>query len=227
VTDVASVEIRQLYPLGQTRVFGIGLADASGTVRSIFSTDRTKLHRIWQENGIGVYQNDRAFPRAYVVPEVISRTRADESALVRIAARPFDAGRQAVVEDGPLDGLPLVRPRLGQPVEMGTAPRAATIQDISSDEVRVEVPDGPAGMLVLTDLYHRGWRATVDGSPSPVYLANFLFRGVYLPPGPHTVYFTFDPLSLRIGLAASVAALLFAAVVGVVLPLLLGRPRRR
>jgi hypothetical protein len=226
-TDVVSVEIRQIYPLGQTRVFGVGLADSGGTVRSIFSTDRTKLHRVWQENGIGVYQNDHAFPRAYVVPEVIGRTRSDDSALVRIAARPFDAGRQAVVEDGPLEGLPLVTPRLGQPVETGIPPRAASIQDISSDEVRVEVPDGPAGMLVLTDLYHRGWRATVDGSPSPVYLANFLFRGVYLPPGPHTIDFAFDPLSLRIGLAASVATLLFAVVVGVVLPLLLGRQTRR
>jgi hypothetical protein len=225
-TDVASVEIRQLYPLGQTRVFGVGLVDPNGTVRSIFSTDRTKLRQVWSEDGIGVYDNQRAFPRAYVVPEAIRRTRSDDEALVRLAARPFDAGRQVVVEEGPMDGLPLVRPRLGQPIEGPAVPTAATVHDLSSDHLRIDVPDGPGGMLVLTDLYHRGWQARVDGAPAPVYLANFLFRAVQVPPGPHVVDFTFDPLSLRIGLAASVAALVFAAIVGVALPLLIGRRRR-
>ena len=80
---------------------------------------------------------------------------------------------------------------------------------------------------MLTDLYHRGWRARVDGQPTPVYLANFLFRAVYLPPGPHVVDFVFEPLSLRLGLAISVATLLFALIVGVVVPLLAGRRRSR
>jgi hypothetical protein len=60
-----------------------------------------------------------------------------------------------------------------------------------------------------------------------VYLANFLFRAVYVPPGSHTVDFVFEPLSLRLGLAVTVAALAFAFLVGVVLPLLMGRARRR
>jgi len=220
--DVSSIEIRQVYPLGQTRVFGIGLVDANGTVRSIFGGDRSKLRKMWSEDGVAVYENERAFPRAYVVPEIIRRTRADESALVRLAARPYDPGRQVVLEEGPLDGLPLVQPRLGQPAE-SLQPQAARVIDLSSDSVRIDVPDGPGGVLVLTDLYHRGWRARVDGVPAPVYLANFLFRGVVVPPGPHVVEMTFDPLSLRIGLAVSVATLTFAAVVGVLLPLLLGR----
>jgi uncharacterized membrane protein YfhO len=91
----------------------------------------------------------------------------------------------------------------------------------------VEVPDGPGGFLVLTDLYHRGWRARVDGQPTPVYLANFLFRAVYLSPGPHVVDFVFEPLSLRLGIAVSVATLLFALTVGVLLPLAAGRRQRR
>ena len=80
---------------------------------------------------------------------------------------------------------------------------------------------------MLTDLYHRGWRARVDGQPTPVYLANFLFRAVYLPPGAHTVDFVFEPLSLRLGLAVSVAVLAFALIVGIVLPVLSWRRRSR
>src|SRR3712207_8368933 len=44
-----------------------------------------------------------------------------------------------------------------------TLPPAARVADLSSDRIRVEAPDGPGGFLVLTDLYHRGWRARVGG----------------------------------------------------------------
>jgi hypothetical protein len=226
-TDVVGVEIRQLYPVGHTRVFGLGLVDAAGRVRSLFSADRSKFLPLWKEDGITVLENTRAFPRAYIVPEGIRRTRLDESALVRMGSRPFDAGRQVVLEEGPLDGLPLVRPRFGQPLDPTTMPVAATITDITSDRVRVETPDGPGGFLVLTDLYHRGWRARIDGQTAPVYLANFLFRGVHLPPGAHTIDFEFDPLSLRVGMAISVATLAFVALIAFVLPLLAARRRRR
>ena len=116
----------------------------------------------------------------------------------------------------------MTRPRFGQPLDPAILPPAAKVTDLSSDHVRVDAPDGPGGFLVLTDLYHRGWRARVDGQPTPVYLANFLFRAVYLPPGPHVVDFVFEPLSLRLGLAISVGALLFALAVGAVLPWLAG-----
>jgi hypothetical protein len=226
--DVVGVEVRQLYPVGQTRVFGIGLVDAAGAVRSIFGVDRAKLGTIWQQDGIAVLENRRAFPRAYMVPEGVRRTRSDDSALVLMAARPFDAGTQVIVEEGPMDGLPIVRPRIGQPLDPATLPLPLSVTDRSSDQIRVQTPDGPGGFLVLTDLYHRGWRARVDDQPKPVYLANFLLRAVYLPPGSHIVDFVFDPLSIRVGLAISVATLLFASTVGVVLPLLAGaRAHRR
>jgi hypothetical protein len=230
--DVAQVEVRQLYPVGHTRIFGIGLVDAVGTVRSLFGQDRAKFQPIWEQDGIAVYQNERAFPRAYVVPEGVVRARNDDSALVRLTSRPFDAVRQVTLEEGPLDRLPpelLNRPRFGQPLDPTVLPPAATLTDLSSDRIRVDTPDGPGGFLVLTDLYHRGWRASVDGQPAPVYLANFLFRGVYLPPGPHVVEFVFEPLSLRLGLAISVTTLLFATIVGAILPSLAAwrRPTRR
>lgn len=225
--DVVTVEVRQLYPVGHTRVFGLGLADAAGDVRSLFSSDRSKFRPVWNQDGITVLENSRAFPRAYIVPEGVRRTRADESALVWLGSRPFDSGRQVILEEGPFEGLPLVRPRFGQPLDPNMSPIAATVTDITSDRLRIQTPDGPGGFLVLTDLYHRGWRARVDGQTTPVYLANFLFRAVYLPPGPHTVDFEFDPLSMRVGMAITVAALVFAAAVGLVLPWLAARRQRR
>ncbi|MDP8921390.1 MAG: YfhO family protein [Chloroflexota bacterium] len=225
--DVTRVEVRQVYPLGQTRIFGIGLVRPDGNVRSVFSTDRAKFDRIYHEGGIGVFENRAAFPRAYLVPEAVARRgRHEESALPRLAARPFDAYRQVIFEEGPFDGVPIVRPRLGQSLDPNAAPIPATVTDVSTDRVRVRTPDGPGGFLVLTDLYHRGWRARIDGREAPVYIANFLFRGVHVPPGAHTVEFVFDPLSLRVGRAVSYATLAFAAAV-LLTPFLARRLRRR
>ncbi|MCC6179971.1 MAG: hypothetical protein IT305_32050 [Chloroflexi bacterium] len=226
--DVVSVEVHQVYPLGQTRVFGIGLVNEVGQVRSIFGSDRAKFRPVWRQDGIVVLENRAAYPRAYIVPEGIARrSRSEESALPRMAMRPFDAARQVILEEGPFDGLPLVRPRLGQELSSTTRPAAATVEDISSEHVRIVTPDGPGGFLVLTDQYHRGWRAEIDGQPTPVYIANFLFRGVYLPPGPHTVDFVFDPLSLRLGRAITLTTLAFATLVGLILPWWQGRRSHR
>jgi len=76
-------------------------------------------------------------------------------------------------------------------------------------------------LLVVTDLDYPGWQATVDGLPAPIYRANYLFRAVPVPPGAHTVVMRFDPLSVRVGLAASLLTLLGALVL-----LRAWRPRR-
>jgi hypothetical protein len=56
----------------------------------------------------------------------------------------------------------------------------------------VESPSG--GILVLNDVWHPWWRATVDGADAEILRANVIFRAVPMPPGKHTVRFTFEPL---------------------------------
>ncbi|HEX6511879.1 MAG TPA: oligosaccharide flippase family protein, partial [Chloroflexota bacterium] len=72
------------------------------------------------------------------------------------------------------------------------------------------------GLLVLTDNNFPGWKATVDGQPAEVLTTDYTFRGVPLPPGGHTVEFTFTPTSLVAGglvsaLSLAVLAALAAA----------------
>ncbi len=71
----------------------------------------------------------------------------------------------------------------------------------------VEAEPTAAGYLVLTDTFYPGWKAFIDGAPSPILRANYLMRAVPLAAGPHTVTFVYDPLSFRLGAGLSLGAL--------------------
>lgn len=89
-----------------------------------------------------------------------------------------------------------------------------------AEHVTVEATASRDAVLVLGDLHHPFWTATVDGRPADILPALHLFRGVRLAPGIHRVDFT-----CRVpGMTAAVVASLFTVALGTVLFL---RCRRR
>ena len=93
-------------------------------------------------------------------------------------AKPED---MAVVIDGrPLSGLP------------GNVP-AQVVQDEPNRLVISAV--GP-GLLVVSELFSPGWRATVDGEMVEVVAAVGVLRGVYLDGGRHLVEMVYRPASV-------------------------------
>jgi hypothetical protein len=212
---VETIAVRYVAADGYLRLWGLGLVDpANGRVRSLFSDDRAKYTHppLYRDDQAAIYRNTAAFPRAFVIPEALARrSRNDETAIARMALRPFDPRRQAVLEEGPFDDVPVAAAAL--PDDGSDAPPpAASIVDRSPEDLSVTA--GGPGVLVLTDAYNRGWRAYLeDGREIPVYIANYVARAVGLPPGEHTVRFVFDPLSWRLGRAISLTALAFALAV--------------
>lgn len=61
-------------------------------------------------------------------------------------------------------------------------------------ELRASVKE--ASYLVLADQDYPGWRATVDGVPTPILPIDGVFRGLPLSPGEHDVIFTYRPTFL-------------------------------
>lgn len=114
----------------------------------------------------------------------------------------------------------------GQLAEDGQGP-AATVRisdDGGGNVVRAEVEGARLGMLVLADAWYPGWKATVDGTPTPILPVDGIFRGVPLSLGAREVVFTYEPLSLRFGGIISIAA---ALIVGFNLLRGLWRPRAK
>jgi hypothetical protein len=64
------------------------------------------------------------------------------------------------------------------------------------------------GLVILADTYYPGWKLTIDGQPAPIYRTNRLMRGAAVKAGRHTLVYTYDPDSFRIGGALSVVGLL-------------------
>ena len=88
------------------------------------------------------------------------------------------------------------------------------IRAYSDTRVRLSVSAPQAAYLILSDAWHPGWRATVNGEPAPIQRANLIFRALPLPAGDSSVVFSFDPplwrAALYIGCALWLITLLAA-----------------
>ena len=74
--------------------------------------------------------------------------------------------------------------------------------------VSVHVERSRPGVLVLSDAWYPGWRATVDGKPTAIIPVDTVFRGIEVSEGPHEIVFHYEPMSLKIGQSISVLAAL-------------------
>ena len=69
------------------------------------------------------------------------------------------------------------------------------IRHYENTKVVIEVDAAQPGFVVLHDVWHPWWTATVDGLDAPILPANVLFRAVQVPAGHHILTFEFNPIS--------------------------------
>ncbi|MBI1800896.1 MAG: YfhO family protein [Chloroflexi bacterium] len=166
-----------------------------------------QLPEVWRGEQVSVREIPAPLPRAYVAYRV-APVGSPSDALERLRAEDFDAQREVVVEDWP-DPKGFKNPS-------GLASRPSTPAQITRyapDDVQMAVDSAGDGLFVLTDTDYPGWRAWVDGVEQPILRANFLFRGIIISAGLHTVEFRYEPFSFRLGLgiAGVTLALMMAA----------------
>jgi hypothetical protein len=126
-----------------------------------------------------VYENPRALPRVLLATEW-RQARFDD--LIRDGGWPdVDPRRTVLLEQAP------------QGFAGSVAAGRARIARYRNTDIAVEVDAPGGGLLVLNDVWHPWWRASVDGAPAEVLKANVLFRAVVVSPGRHVVRFTFHP----------------------------------
>ncbi len=141
--------------------------------------------------GSVVAENRNVLPKAWLVSKVAVVTDPAERLGIMSSSPEFDPARIALVEAPPL--LPM-------PAESSGAPAGtADVERYEPNRISVKASTAVNSLLVLGEKYYRWWYATVDGKPAEIVPVNHILRGVYLPPGQHSVDFRFDPLPFKVG----------------------------
>jgi hypothetical protein len=131
-----------------------------------------------------VYENPRALPRVMLMTGW--RTANFKELVAKGWPADVDPSRTVLLERAPA-GL--------QTAMVSGGSGTARLARYANTEVDVDVDAPSGGILVLNDVWHPWWRATVDGRPTKILKANVIFRAVVVPAGRHTVRFTFHPFA--------------------------------
>jgi len=133
------------------------------------------------------------------------RLPTDAHVVARLRNPAFDPDREILLLDAPPSLHPVVDEAGDVPTD--ATPGRATLVRESARELVVEAVAQDDGFLLLADMYYPGWRAEVDGVPTPIYRANISLRGIALPKGQHTVRFVYEAPAFFRGLWISLTAL--------------------
>jgi hypothetical protein len=125
-------------------------------------------------------------PRAFFTAEV-----SDAGETPRLVG---DDGKRPAPKDPPIEP-----PTRHSVVEGFPGPRQFSTDGaldavFDGDRVHVQVEPAPADrFLVLNEMFHPGWRATIDGAPATIYPTNLVMRGILVPAGATSIELSFVP----------------------------------
>jgi hypothetical protein len=168
---------------------------------------------ILEQDGVLVLRNLRALPRAWLVAE--AKAVDGEEALRRIrgdnSAQEEFAPRQTALLEVRADELPIL--------PGGALSPESKIRLVHYEPTRLvlETNAPTATVAVVSELFYPGWTATVDGVAQPIYLTNFLLRGVAIPAGQHRLEMQYRAPAARIGAWISLCTLLLIVLLSVFL----------
>ncbi len=130
-----------------------------------------------------VYENPRALPRVMLLNEW---RVADFDEVLRSGWPGVDPRRTVLLRKAPV-GFP-------RSAAVGM-PGTARLLRYANTDVVVETEAPAGGILLLNDVWHPWWRASIDGTDTEIMKADVIFRAVVVPRGRHVVRFTFRPFA--------------------------------
>jgi len=180
-------------------------------------TDQALPFRLIYKAETSIYRYDDVLPRAAIYHHC-ALVSGGKEALTKLLDPSLNIFQSVVLD---VRGLsPEQRIQVGEMNREASVPvHAASIKSYKSQDVQIEASLDRSGILVLNDTAYPGWTASVDGHPAGWVEANYLFRGVFLSPGKHTVRFRYQPKSFNRG--ATISGLTAAALLtmGFIAPL--------
>ena len=154
---------------------------------------------VHQEGDLVTYEMQYGLPPAWAVRDVRLATSAAQAQQLTLGLP--QPGTAAVVEGTPdLAIAGPSPPRSQHETWLRTAPGDLLLSASTTDNA----------LLVISQPYVRGWKATIDGRPTSLYHADAALMAVALPAGDHTIALRYQQPGLRLGMALAALGMLLA-----------------
>jgi len=178
-------------PFGFNRIITIGTYDNTlidflniKYVLSLEEIKKNNFKEILREGETILYENTNVIPRAFFVQNTI---RADDKydSIGKVFENKDALKRVAIVEDK----------NFAKEDKWKVEEARVTIKSYETNSVVIETSNKGEGFLVLADSYYPSWKVkicTTSGDncqEAKIYLTNYNFRGIVVPPGNHSIKF--------------------------------------
>ena len=92
------------------------------------------------------------------------------------------------------------------------------IKSYKPDELEYTAESKTGGVIVFSEIYYPGWKATVDGNEVEVGRVNYVLRAIKVGPGKHDIKLTFKPHSVSVTetIAYIALAILLLSIIAIV-----------
>ncbi|HWB97847.1 MAG TPA: YfhO family protein [Bryobacteraceae bacterium] len=148
---------------------------------------------VWSDAVWQIQEVPNPSPRAWLVHQATVETSPDRCRTL-LSDPQFDPRRIAIIDS---------------PVSLDAAGpgghEAAVFSRLAPASIQVHVHAASRALLVLSETYYPGWRATVNGIPQRIYRTDVALRGIVVPSGDSEVVLHYTPLSIYLGGALSAA----------------------
>jgi hypothetical protein len=198
------------FSMEQGRLDLASMMNARFIVSGVRLPDHPALKAVWvgrdyAGDARAIYENSQVFPPAWIAGAY--RVEKPDSELVAMANGEVDLRHTVLLET-----KPSIEP---QPGDSATV---TVVKPEGAKESAFRVTLDRPGILVVSEVYYKEWKATVDGRPAEVLHANHVLRAVALPAGSHEVVFKYDSSVVKEGAVVSITTFtltLLACVVAV------------
>ena len=208
---------------GSTGMPGPGLAWDLLNTRYVISTQPAEPtnREVLQSPTGNVYERPTALPRAWFVDRVevaedrkvleMIRDNGFNPREIAFVAGPLDVEIEALPSDAPTSSdkdeeTPTDTMRTPAPVDNTEQDNHVKVTKWDAHEMEMEVDAPGTNFLVVSEVFYPvGWHATIDGESVETIRANYLLRGLVVPPGKHTIRYEYRSEGHETGVILSLA----------------------
>jgi hypothetical protein len=151
------------------------------------------LYRGMYRTNVFVYRNTSNKARVSWMGQVVPARDEDEAAAL---IQHHDLRDVAIVEGGDIPKQP----------DRATSDGRAEIAAAADGFLGVDIESHAGRFLLISEVWHPGWRASLNGNPHRLYRTNVAFMGTWIPAGKHKLVLEYRPDLWIPGLAVSLAS---------------------